>query len=211
MKTGQLIALLAQGAGAAPQRLALRRLLPVALLGGLASAVIAVAWLGGVPAAMFMTAAPWLKLGYAAALAASAGWLTARLSRPVARLAAPLRALVLVLTLMAWWAALAWAATPAPLRQAALTGDSWPACPLTVALLAVPALAGLLWALRGLAPSRPSAAGAAAGLLAGALAAAGYALACTEDSTVFIALWYTAGIAISGLVGALLGPRVLRW
>jgi hypothetical protein len=190
---------------------ALRRLLPAALLGGLASALIAVAWLGGVPAAMFMTAAPWLKLAYAAALAVSAGWLTLRLARPVARLTAPLRAVVAVLTVMALLGALAWATTPAPLRQAALTGDSWRACPLTVALLAAPALAGLLWALRGLAPTRPGAAGAAAGLLAGALAAAGYALACTEDSTLFIALWYTAGIAISGLVGALLGPRVLRW
>ena len=90
-------------------------------------------------------------------------------------------------------------------------GQSWQACPLVVAALAAPVLAGLLWALRGLAPTRPRAAGAAAGLLAGALGAAGYALACTEDSTTFIAVWYSAGIAITGGLGAALGPRVLRW
>jgi hypothetical protein len=189
----------------------LRRLAPVAALGALASGLIAVAWLGCVPADMFLTAAPWIKLAYAAALAASAGWLTARLARPVARLGAPLRAVVAVAAVMALTGALAWAATPAALRPAALMGHSWQACPLYVPALAAPVLAGLLWALRGLAPTRPGAAGAAAGLLAGALGAAGYALVCTEDSTAFIALWYSAGIALTGVLGAALGPRVLRW
>lgn len=211
MKTAQLIDLLAQGAGPAPQRAVLRRLAPVAALGALASGLIAVAWLGCVPADMFLTAAPWIKLAYAAALAASAGWLTARLARPVARLGAPLRAVVAVAAVMALTGALAWAATPAALRPAALMGHSWQACPLYVPALAAPVLAGLLWALRGLAPTRPGAAGAAAGLLAGALGAAGYALVCTEDSTAFIALWYSAGIALTGVLGAALGPRVLRW
>jgi hypothetical protein len=211
MKTEQLIQLLAAGAGPAPQRPVLHRLLPVVVLGALASAAIAVAWLGCVPAEMFMTAAPWIKLAYAAALAASAGWLTARLSRPVARLAMPLRALVGVAVVMALLGTLAWASTPAPLRPAALMGQSWKACPLYVVVLAAPVLAGLLWAVRGLAPTRPCAAGAATGLLAGALGAAAYALVCVEDSTAFIALWYSAGIVITGGLGALLGPRVLRW
>ena len=211
MKTEQLITLLAQGAGPAPQRLVLRRLAPVVAIGALVSALIAVAWLGCVPAEMFKTNAPWLKLAYAAALAASAGWLTARLSRPVARLAPPLRAVVAVAVVMGLLGALAWAATPAPLRPAAVMGHSWQACPLYVLALAAPVLAGLLWTLRGLAPTRPRAAGGAAGLLAGALGAAGYALVCSEDSATFIALWYSAGIALTGLLGAALGPRVLRW
>lgn len=211
MKTEQLIVLLAQGAGPAPQQPVLRRLAPVAVLGALASAAIAVAWLGCVPAEMFLTAAPWIKLAYAAALAAAAGWLTARLARPVARLAGPLRAVVGVAVVMGLLGALAWVATPAPLRPAALMGHSWQTCPLYVPALAAPVLAGLLWALRGLAPTRPRAAGAAAGLLAGALGAAAYALVCNEDSTAFIALWYSAGIAVTGVLGAMLGQRVLRW
>jgi hypothetical protein len=73
------------------------------------------------------------------------------------------------------------------------------------------ALAAALWALRGLAPTRPRAAGGAAGLLAGAVGAAGYSLACPEASPGFVAAWYTLGIALTGGLGALLGPRLLRW
>ena len=132
----------------------LKRLAPVAVLGALASAAIAVAWLGCVPAERFLTAAPWIKLAYAAALAAAAGWLTARLARPVARLAAPTHAVAAVTVAMGLLGALAWA---------------------------------------------------------GALGAAGYALVCNEDSTAFIALWCSAGIAVTGVLGEALGPRVLRW
>ena len=67
------------------------------------------------------------------------------------------------------------------------------------------------WALRGLAPTRPRAAGLAAGLLAGAVGATGYALSCSELSMAFVAIWYTLGIALAGGLGALLGPRLLRW
>lgn len=77
--------------------------------------------------------------------------------------------------------------------------------------MSLPALAAALWALRGLAPTRPRHAGFAAGLLAGAVRACGYALACTESSPAFIAAWYTLGILLTGCLGAALGPRVLRW
>ncbi|MDE2299455.1 MAG: DUF1109 family protein, partial [Burkholderiales bacterium] len=75
----------------------------------------------------------------------------------------------------------------------------------------LPALAGTLWAVRGLAPTRPRAAGLAAGLLAGAVGALGYALSCPEVSITFVAVWYSLGIALVGGAGAALGPRVLRW
>jgi hypothetical protein len=47
--------------------------------------------------------------------------------------------------------------------------------------------------------------------MAGALGALGYALSCEESSPAFVAVWYTAGVALVGLLGAALGPRVLRW
>jgi hypothetical protein len=47
--------------------------------------------------------------------------------------------------------------------------------------------------------------------LAGALGALGYALACTELSPAFIAVWYSLGIGLAGALGAALGPLVLRW
>jgi hypothetical protein len=36
-------------------------------------------------------------------------------------------------------------------------------------------------------------------------------LPCSELGLSFVALWYTLGIAMVALLGALLGPRVLRW
>ena len=69
----------------------------------------------------------------------------------------------------------------------------------------------MLWALRGAAPTRLALTGAGAGLLAGALATLAYALHCPEMAAPFMAVWYVAGMAIPTALGAVLGPRVLRW
>lgn len=211
MKTESLIDLLATNAGPAPRAVAARRLAPAATLGVVASAAGALAVLGPIPAALFATPAPWMKLAYAGALAVGAGWLAARLGRPVARTAGPRRALLLVVGAMALIGALAVLIAPAGGRVALVLGHSWASCPVNVLLCSLPALAGALWALCGLAPTRPRAAGFAAGLFAGALGACGYALACTETSTAFVAIWYSLGIALTGALGAALGPRLLRW
>jgi hypothetical protein len=77
--------------------------------------------------------------------------------------------------------------------------------------LAIPIFIGLLWAYRRLAPTRLRAAGAAAGLAAGASAATLYCLHCPETSALFVLTWYSLGIAMMTAIGALLGPRLLRW
>jgi hypothetical protein len=211
VKTDSLIDLLATGAGPAPRAVALRRLAPAAALGILASAAGALLVLGPIPGELFATPAPWLKLGYAGALAVAAAWLAARLGRPVARTSAPVRVLLLVVAAMALLASLVLLAAPAGERLETLLGHSWARCPFNVLVLSLPALAGALWALRGLAPTRPRAAGLAAGLLAGSLGALGYALSCTELSPAFVAVWYSLGISLVGALGAILGPRILRW
>lgn len=211
MKTESLIDLLAQGAGPAPKAVVARRLVPASVLGLAASVLLALVVIGPIPASMYATPAPWIKLGYGIALVAAAAWLTARLARPVARLQAPGSAVIAVLLAMLTLGAVVLLAAPAEERPSVLWGHSWRTCPRNVALLSLPGLAGLVWALRGLAPTRPRWAGAAAGLLAGALGAVGYSLACTEASMTFVALWYTLGILISAGLGAWLGPRLLRW
>lgn len=211
MKTDELIELLARGAGPAPKAVAARRLAPVAVLGVAASTLLSLTLIGPIPPAFYATAAPWIKLGYAASIAAAGAWLTARLARPAARASAPARALALVVAAMSALGLTALlAATPAA-RGDALLGHSWWSCPWNVLAFSLPALAGALWAVRGLAPTRPRAAGLAAGIFAGALGAFGYALSCPELSPAFVALWYTLGIGLTGLLGALLGPRLLRW
>ena len=119
--------------------------------------------------------------------------------------------LVLVMLVMATIGLMSWLSEPADGRLAALLGHSWFSCPPSVLALSLPALAAALWAIRGLAPMRPRAAGFAAGLLAGSVGAFGYALSCPEASAAFVAVWYSLGIVLAGAVGAALGPHVLRW
>ena len=80
-----------------------------------------------------------------------------------------------------------------------------------VILTALPTLAATFWALRRLAPTRLTLAGAGAGLFAGAAGAFVYSFHCTEGAAPFIAIWYTLGIVLTVAIGALLGPRLLRW
>lgn len=211
MKTEELISLLARGAGAAPRGVVARRLGCAMSLGLAAGVGMAFVWPGFIPAEMYLYPAPWFKLSYATVLAAAALWLASRLARPGARTEAPAVTTALVVLTAAMTGLSAWQATPPEARMGGLLGHSWWDCPWFVLTISLPALAALLWAMRGLAPTHTRAAGFAAGLLAGAMGAGAYALACTELAVSFVAAWYTLGILMTGALGALLGPRVLRW
>jgi hypothetical protein len=84
-------------------------------------------------------------------------------------------------------------------------------CLLCIIGFAVIPLLALMHVLREGAPTQASLCGALAGVVAGAAGAAAYSVACVSDSVLFIAVWYVAGIAFCAALGALLGPRVLRW
>jgi hypothetical protein len=84
-------------------------------------------------------------------------------------------------------------------------------CLLCITFFSAIPFAGLIWALREGAPIRLRVCGAIAGIVAGGLGAAAYALTCTSDTIPFIAIWYGAAIAIYAVIGAQLGPRFLRW
>jgi hypothetical protein len=90
-------------------------------------------------------------------------------------------------------------------------GTHWLLCLYCIPLFAAIPFILLVWALRLGAPTHLTQTGAMAGLVAGAVGAAAYAFHCPDDSLPFIALWYGAAIAGCAAVGALLGPRVLRW
>lgn len=211
MKTEQLLDMLARGAGPAPTRAVERRLLPAMLTGWLASTVLAIGVAEPLPWSVFETWAPWIKLGYAAALLVAAGLLTRRLAVPLSRPTVPRRMVGMAVGVMVVAGAIVLAFTPSELRMQAVLGETWLKCPWLLMGFSLPALAALLWAVRGLAPTRPRQAGWACGVLAGALGAMGYALHCPETSVAFVAVWYTLGIVLTGLLGRWLGPRVLRW
>jgi hypothetical protein len=92
-----------------------------------------------------------------------------------------------------------------------LIGSNYLICLTSIPLMALPLLAAALAGLRHGAPTRPAVAGAIAGLLSAGLAATLYASHCTDDSPLFVATWYTIATALVAAVGALAGPRVLRF
>jgi hypothetical protein len=211
VKTSHLIDVLARGAGVAPRGVVGRRLGPALAIGLAVSVGVSVLGLGVNPDLFSMGAALALKLAYVAGLTASAAWLAARLARPGAPWLRAAATVVLVISGMCVPALIAWTQASAAQHGELLYGRSWSTCPWRVAALAAPALLLGIWAIRGLAPTRLRLAGAAAGLTAGGLGAFGYALHCPEVSPVFVLTWYTLGILVPAAIGAMLGPRLLRW
>ena len=88
---------------------------------------------------------------------------------------------------------------------------TWKSCSRSIAIVAMPVFAGVLWAMKGLAPTRLVLADASAGLLAGAVGTVVYALHCQEMAAPFVFVWYGAGMLLCAAIGAALGPKVLRW
>ncbi|MBS0279976.1 MAG: DUF1109 domain-containing protein [Proteobacteria bacterium] len=153
----------------------------------------------------------WLKFTYTLVIAILGLKLVERMGRPGTDASWPALLLAVpVVTLMSMMAMQMMPADSAT-RHALLMGHSADVCSVLIAGLALPLFAGLFWALRRLAPTRLTEAGAAAGLLAGSAAATIYAFHCTESTATFIAIWYTAGIALTTLMGAGLGRFLLRW
>jgi hypothetical protein len=133
------------------------------------------------------------------------------LARPEGRSEARFWPLVMVLLVALGLLGWAFATTPPGGRQMALVGKTMTTCLVTIPLLSILPVMAILAALRHGATTAPALAGAVAGLGGGGLAAAIYALHCTEDSPLFYVTWY--GLAILGvtLVSTLLGMRLLRW
>lgn len=84
-------------------------------------------------------------------------------------------------------------------------------CPFLIVVFSAPVLAIMLAAMRRLAPTSPALAGLAAGLASGGAGASVYAFHCGETGLLFLALWYSLGVGLVALGGALLGRVVLRW
>ncbi|MBY0408640.1 MAG: DUF1109 domain-containing protein [Burkholderiaceae bacterium] len=214
MRTDDLIDLLAQGA-APVSRHTIEQRFAVAAMAGLAGAfvlMLALFGLRGDWAHTLFSPMLWVKLLFAVALAIAGVAALRRLARPGLRLLGHNVVSLVVPPLGLWMLAMVVLGEAEPGQRLPLIfGSTWRTCPFNIAALSAPALAAFLWALRGAAPIRPVWAGAGAGVLAGALAIVAYALHCPEMEAPFLAVWYVTGIAIPAGVGAVLGPRVLRW
>jgi hypothetical protein len=156
-------------------------------------------------------AAFWLKWGYTLSLALGALAMTMQLARPDSGRLRGLWLTAIPVVLLTGVGLLELARTPPAQWLTMWLGHSWMTCPWLVLSLAAPIFIGLLWSFRRLAPTRLRAAGAAAGLTAGAFAATVYCIHCPEVSAIFVLTWYSLGILLATALGALLGPRLLRW
>ena len=214
MKTDDLIDLLAKDAappsgGGVPGRLAMA--CGLAAMGALALLLV---WLGLRPDLhmAMRTGAFWMKAGYTLWVAGAGFVMTAAAARPggaPGRLAR--MALVGEVVVIAGLALIDLVLTPAGNRHAAWMGNSAMVCPWRILIISAPAFAAIVWGMRALAPTRLALAGAAAGVLAGGIGATIYGLYCQETAAMFVATWYTLGLAGCAGIGALLGPRLLRW
>ena len=153
----------------------------------------------------------WIKLVYTALLSVAGMLAIERVARPAET---PRRGAIFGLSVLGTivvMGSVQYAVTPPSGEHAVLLGHSANFCPFAIIVLSVPIYLGAIWALRGLAPTRLTLAGAVAGFLAGALAATIYSFSCGETGIAFLASWYTLGTLSSAALGALVGPVVLRW
>ncbi len=213
MKTDELLDLLASGEGPVARH-ALARRMGIALLAGGLAALLLVMSLYGVRsdlAEVARTPLFWAKVALPGSLALLALWLNQRLARPGVPGGAAWVLLGLPL-LLVWLGAVLSLAGAAPEARAELIfGRTWRTCALNITLLSIPVFIAIVRALRGLAPTRLRQAGAAGGLLAGAIATLAYCLHCPEMGIPFWGVWYLLGMLLPTLLGAALGPRLLRW
>jgi len=192
----------------------LRHALAVGLGVGGAIALCLMFAIFGLPADAFRSEYVGLK-GLALALtlgvaAVGAGFLV-RLARPGQPARLPLLPIVLALFLLIAASCVTLALTAPAAWSRLVLGPQWSVCLVCVPLFAVAPFASLIWALRKGAPTNLRRTGAVAGLVAGALGAAVFALHHVGGSIPFITLWYGGPILLCTLFGALLGPRLLRW
>jgi hypothetical protein len=213
VETDALIQSLSAKAAPVPPGAVGRRILLGLGLGAVTSTLLMIAWLGVRPdiREAMATGMFWVKFAYTVLTGLFLTAALVRLSRPGAKvgpfavaIAAPLAALVVM-------AAVRLMRADPEMRMPLMMGASADVCPWRIFVIGLPVLAGAVWAVRGLAPTRLTVAGLAAGGCAGAFGAAIYGFHCNETASPFVAVWYTLGIAALAALGALAGSRWLRW
>ena len=213
MRTDDLVGLLSTGITPVKRGTAGRRFgiaLPLAAIG----ATLLMATVFGIRpdlGAIVKTPIFWEKLAFPLCIAIGALVATVRLARPGARIGAGWPVMVTPVVIV-WIAAMVVVVSAAPqYRLPAILGQTWRTCPFNILLLSVPGFIAIFWAVKGLAPTRLRLAAAISGLLASSTATVAYCFHCPEMSPAFWSVWYVAGMLLPVALGAVLGPKLLRW
>lgn len=150
----------------------------------------------------------WMELLLFGGVALAAVTALRRLGHPGMRQGRVAKAIALFMT--AGWLTAALILPPLTARLP-LADARWFDCLARIGFLSLPTLGFAFRAVRELAPIRPALAGAAAGLFAGAMAAFFSVLSYPEAQAPHLLVGALPAVSIPAAVGALLGPRVLRW
>jgi hypothetical protein len=208
MKTDNLISLLARDLDtpATAPRQHLLHWLPLAVVtaGGLFLAALGLRPDIASQTAIYPTS---LKLGLGVLLALLAGFGAFRLVRPDAATSwsllttAPVAAAIILMLARDP----SWISDPAPRWTSVLR------CVTLIPVMALLPLAAFLNAMRAGAVARPEIAGALAGLASAGMAIMAYGLNCTEDSPLFVGVWYATAAVLTAAIGAIAARRALVW
>jgi hypothetical protein len=159
----------------------------------------------------FLLPAFWMKSVYNAALALTGFFGLFALAHPDGSAHRSFLLAAAIFVVMAAIGMLQLSMTPVESHHALIMGVSSLHCPFLILGFALPVFAGNVWILRRAAPTNLRLAGFVAGLAAGAAGAWVYSWFCNENGMAFVAIWYTLGILLCGLLGALSGKKLLRW
>jgi hypothetical protein len=151
-----------------------------------------------------------LKFAVTLALAISAILVVLPLSRPGTALGGRAWLLLVPVALLVTGIAFDLTMSQSTTWSDRMVGTNSRVCLTAIPAMALPLLVAALIGLRQGAATRPALSGAVAGLMSGGLAATVYAAHCTDDSPLFVATWYSMGIAGLTVVGAAAGSRALR-
>jgi hypothetical protein len=214
MKTDDLVEMLSTNIEAVDWREVSRTILVAAALGALVALVLMLLLFGlrsdisGLGAWSFVA----VKFAFAGAIIAVSLSYLVRIARPGGERRVSMVLVVLPFAAAAVAAAVSLTLAPVADWRAMIFGSQWLLCLVCIPLNAVVPFGAIILAMRQFAsPTNLLRAGALAGLAAGGISAFVYALHCTDDSFAFVAVWYGLTITACTLVGALLGPKLLRW
>lgn len=212
MTTAELIEQLSRDARPVPRHTIDLRVGGGMICGAAATLIMVIALVGIRPdvAPASMTTPFWVKAAYAACYGLLGYLLVRQLATPETQVPRGLWIAAVPAGLLMIGAVGEWNSINGAVQNELLVQKSWRAVPIIVAL-AVPVYAGVAWAFGRLAPTKLWAAGAAAGLASGGIAATLFSLTCQEVSPTYLLTRFTAAIAIVVAAGAIAGPRMLRW
>lgn len=152
-----------------------------------------------------------LKFVETLALASATALLCFRLMRPDARIGSVGLCLAAPFLILGTAGVTELFLLPSAIWKVKMIGVNSLKCLALIPLLSIPPLIAVIYAIREGATRHPALSGALAGASAAGIAATLYASNCTDDSPLFVAIWYPAATLIVVSLGAVAGRWLLHW